>query len=171
MGRTDLLRESAVLCFRGPVAYRVILKRSKWSRAVRGPTFPLLIETWLLLVFRLPVSFAFPATINLWGLGDPSYALICRRRHDTYAVESGKGLLLTGAKADVDSYLEKWRKTAVIRVCEAFELAKKAEMKKFGEKSSTVRPTVCRLRILTTTPTLLATMRTLMETRDVIRVN
>jgi hypothetical protein len=29
----------------------------------------------------------------------------------------------------------KWRKTAVNRVCEAFELVKKAEMAKFGEKS------------------------------------
>ena len=97
----------------------------------------------------------------MWDLCDLSDALVCYCRHDTYAVESEKELLLTGAKADVDSYLEKWRKTAVIRVCEASELVKKAEMKKFGEKSSTVRPTVCRLRILTTTPTLLATMRTL----------
>jgi hypothetical protein len=81
------------------------------------------------------IPFTFPAAIDLWALGDLSDALVCRRRHDTYSVESEKELLLTGAKADVDSYLEKWRKTAVIRVCEAFERVKKAEMKKFGEKS------------------------------------
>src|SRR5437764_15091218 len=37
--------------------------------------------------------------------------------------------------ADADAYLEKWRKAAVNRVCEAFELVKEAEMEKFGEKS------------------------------------
>jgi hypothetical protein len=41
----------------------------------------------------------------------------------------------------VDSYLEKWRKTAVNRVCEAFELVKEAEMEKFGEKSYFYRKT------------------------------
>src|SRR5277367_4726204 len=81
------------------------------------------------------IPFAFPAGVDLWGLGDLSDALVCRRRHDMCAVEAEKELLLTGAKADVDSYLEKWRKTAVIHVCEAFERVKKAEMKKFGEKS------------------------------------
>jgi hypothetical protein len=35
----------------------------------------------------------------------------------------------------VDSYLEKWRKVAVNRVYEAFELVKEAEMERFGEKS------------------------------------
>ena len=43
--------------------------------------------------------------------------------------------VLTGAKAEVDAYLEKWRKAAVNRVCEAFQLVKQAEMEKFGEKS------------------------------------
>jgi len=35
----------------------------------------------------------------------------------------------------VDAYLEKWRKAAVNRVCEVFQLVKRAEMEKFGEKS------------------------------------
>jgi hypothetical protein len=48
---------------------------------------------------------------------------------------SEKRLLLTGAKADVDLYLEKWRRAAVNRVREAFELVKEAEMERFGEKS------------------------------------
>ena len=56
-------------------------------------------------------------------------------RHDKYAVEAEKRLLLAGAKADVDAYLDRWRKAAVNRVCEAFELIKEAEMEKFGEKS------------------------------------
>ena len=33
------------------------------------------------------------------------------------------------------AYLEQWRRAAVNRVCEAFELVKKAEVKRFGEKS------------------------------------
>ena len=47
--------------------------------------------------------------------------------------------LLTGAKADVDSYLERWRKVAVNRVYKAFGLVEEVEVEKFGEKSSTVR--------------------------------
>ena len=81
------------------------------------------------------IPFAFPAAVKLEGLSALSVALAYRRRHDKYAVVSEKKLLLTGAKADVDSYLGKWRKTAVNRVCEAFELVKEAEMEKFGEKS------------------------------------
>jgi hypothetical protein len=55
---------------------------------------------------------------------------------------SEKKLLLTGAKADVDSYLRKWRKAAVNYVCEAFELVKEAEMENFGEKSYFYRKTI-----------------------------
>lgn len=76
------------------------------------------------------IPFAFPAAIELEGLGALSDALVCRRRHDKYTVVSEKKLLLTGAKADVDPYLKEWRKLAVTRVCEAFELVKKAEMEK-----------------------------------------
>jgi hypothetical protein len=50
-----------------------------------------------------------------------------------------KRLLLAGAKADVDAYLDRWRKAAVNRVCEAFELVKETEMEKFGEKSYSYR--------------------------------
>jgi hypothetical protein len=81
------------------------------------------------------IPFAFPAAVELGGLGALSDALVCRQRHDKYAVVSEKRLLLTGAKADVDAYLDRWRKAAVNRVCEAFELVKEAEMEKFGEKS------------------------------------
>jgi hypothetical protein len=35
----------------------------------------------------------------------------------------------------MDSYLEKWRRVAVDRVCEAPELVKEAEMERFDEKS------------------------------------
>jgi hypothetical protein len=48
-----------------------------------------------------------------------SDTLVCRRRHDKYAVVTKK-LLLTGARVDVDSYPRKWRTTVVNRVCEAF---------------------------------------------------
>jgi hypothetical protein len=81
------------------------------------------------------IPFAFPAAIGLEGLGALSDALVCHRRYNNYAVVSEKRLLLTGAKADVDSYLEKWRRVAVNRVCEAFELVKETEMERFGEKS------------------------------------
>jgi hypothetical protein len=88
------------------------------------------------------IPFSFPAVIELGGLGALSNALVCRRRrHDKYTVVSEKKLLLTGAKADVDSYLGKWCKTAVNRVCKAFELVKEAEMESFGEKSYFYRKT------------------------------
>jgi hypothetical protein len=93
------------------------------------------------------IPFTFPAAIELGGLGALSDALVCRRRHDKYAVVTKKKLLLTGARVDVDSYLRKRRTTAVNRVCEAFDLVKAAETERFGEKSSIVRPTACRLRI------------------------
>lgn len=53
------------------------------------------------------IPFAFPAAVELEGLGALSDALVCRRRHDKYAVVSQKRLLLTSAKADMDTYLEK----------------------------------------------------------------
>jgi len=81
------------------------------------------------------IPFAFPAAMELEGLGALSDALVCRRRHDKYAVVAEKRLLLTGAKAVVDAYLEKWYKAVVNRVCEAFQLVKQAEMEKFSEKS------------------------------------
>jgi len=81
------------------------------------------------------IPFAFPAAVALHGLGDLSDALVCRQRHDAFAVVWEKRLLLTGAKTDVDTFLEKWRKTAVNRVCEGFEVVKRAEMKIFGAKS------------------------------------
>ena len=81
------------------------------------------------------IPFAFPAAVELEGLGALSDARVCRRRHDKYAVVSQKRLLLTSAKADMDTYLEKRRKAVVNRVCEAFELVKEAEMEMFGEKS------------------------------------
>jgi hypothetical protein len=87
------------------------------------------------------IPFAFPVVIELGCLGALSDALVCRRRHDKYTVVSEKKLLLTGAKTDVDSYLEKWCKTVVNRVCKAFELVKEAEMESFGEKSYFYRKT------------------------------
>jgi hypothetical protein len=67
----------------------------------------------------------------LEGLGALPGVLVCRQRHDKYAVVSEKKL---GTRAEVGSYLEKWRMVAVNRVCEAFELVKEAEMERFGEK-------------------------------------
>ena len=66
------------------------------------------------------IPFAFPASVQLEGLGALSGVLVCRQCHDKYAVVLEKRLLLTGTRAEVDSYLEKWRKVAVSRVCEAF---------------------------------------------------
>jgi hypothetical protein len=42
------------------------------------------------------IPFAFPAAIELEGLGALSDALVCRRRHDKFAVVSEKKLLLNG---------------------------------------------------------------------------
>jgi hypothetical protein len=81
------------------------------------------------------IPFVFPAATELEGLSALSDALVCRRRHDRHAVEEEKRLLLTGTEAEVGAYLEQWRRAAVNRVCEAFELVKKAEVKRFGEKS------------------------------------
>jgi hypothetical protein len=81
------------------------------------------------------IPFAFPAAVRLKGLGDLSDALVCQERHNKSTVMLEKRLLLTGAKADVDAYLDRWRKEAVNRVCEAFELVKETEMEEFGEKS------------------------------------
>ena len=81
------------------------------------------------------IPFAFPAAVELAGLGALSDALVCRRRHDRYAVLAEKRCLLTGSEAEVGAYLDRWRKVAVNRVCEAFELVKEAEVERFGEKS------------------------------------
>jgi len=81
------------------------------------------------------IPFAFPAAVELTGLGALSDALVCRRRHDRYAVLAEKRCLLTGSEAEVGAYLDQWRKAAVNRVCEAFELVKEAEVERFGEKS------------------------------------
>jgi hypothetical protein len=114
------------------------------------------------------IPFAFPAAVELDGLGALSNALVCRRRHDKYAVVSEKKLLLTGAKAEVDSYLEGWRRLAVNRVCEAFELVKEAEMEMFGEKSYFYRKMngLSPAPILTTTLTLSAMMFMVMASRN-----
>jgi hypothetical protein len=81
------------------------------------------------------IPFAFPASVLLEGLGALSGALVCRQHHDMCAVVSEKKRLLTGTRAEVNSYLEKWRKVAVNCVCEAFEDVKEGEMERFGEKS------------------------------------
>jgi hypothetical protein len=81
------------------------------------------------------IPFAFPAAIELDGLGALSDALVCRRRHDRYAVLVEKKRLLTGTEAEVDAYLERWRRAAVNRVCETFELVREAEMERFGDRS------------------------------------
>ena len=61
------------------------------------------------------IPFVFPAAAVLQGLGALSDALVCRQRHDNYAVVSEKRLLLAGARANMDAYLDEWRKTAVNR--------------------------------------------------------
>ena len=81
------------------------------------------------------IPFAFPTSVLLEGLWALSGALVCRHRHDMCAVVSAEKLLLTGSRAEVDSYLEKWRKVAVNCICEAFEVVKEGEMERFGEKS------------------------------------
>ena len=81
------------------------------------------------------IPFAFPAAIELEGLGPISDALICRRRHDKYAVMSEKKLLLQGTNAQRNKYINEWRKRAVNKVCEAFKIVKQAERDAFGEKS------------------------------------
>jgi hypothetical protein len=81
------------------------------------------------------IPFTFPAAVELEGLGALSDALVYRRRYNKYAVVSEKKLILIGAKADMDTYLKKWRKTTVNRICEVFELVKEAKIEKFSKKS------------------------------------
>jgi len=70
--------------------------------------------------------------VELTGLGAISDALVCRRRYDKFAE---KKLLLKGSAIERDRYLAEWRRQAVIKVCETFELVKQAEQDRFGEKS------------------------------------
>lgn len=55
------------------------------------------------------IPFAFPADVELEGLGTLSDTPICCRGHDRYAIVTEKRLLLTGAEAEVDAYLKQWR--------------------------------------------------------------
>jgi hypothetical protein len=80
------------------------------------------------------IPFAFPAAVELEGLKAISDALVCRRRHDKYAVVSAKKLLLKGSNKQCNQYIANWRKRAVNKVCKAFELVKQAKMKAFKNK-------------------------------------
>jgi hypothetical protein len=52
------------------------------------------------------IPFTFPAAIELDGLGALPDALICRRRHDRFAVKEEKRLLLVETEAEVGAYLK-----------------------------------------------------------------
>jgi hypothetical protein len=80
------------------------------------------------------IPFIFPTASELGGFGALSDVLVCRRRHDRYAVITEKRLPPTGAEAEVGTYLEQWRRTAVNRVCKAFELVKEAEVERSRKK-------------------------------------
>jgi hypothetical protein len=145
--RFDMDPTNAPPCFLGSAVCKMISKHSKWSKVVRGRTDLLLIRIWLphvslllawpiamglslllfLPLFNWKASEFFPAH---WSAGNAMTSkLSCPE----------KRLLLTGTRAEVDSYLEKWRKAAVNRVCEAFELDKEAGMERFDEESSIVK--------------------------------
>jgi hypothetical protein len=81
------------------------------------------------------IPFAFPAAVELIGLGAISDALVCRRRHNKPAVVGEKRILLLGSAEERDQYLAKWRQRAVNQVCEAFQWVKQAEVSRFGERS------------------------------------
>jgi hypothetical protein len=81
------------------------------------------------------IPFAFPAAVELEGLGAISDAMVCRRRHDKVAVVMEKRLLLKGTDHQRETYLQQWRAKAVNAVCDAFEIVKQAEIEKFGMKS------------------------------------
>lgn len=53
------------------------------------------------------IQFAFPAAVELDGLGALSDALVYRWRHDRYTVVAEKRLLLTDAEAEVGAYPER----------------------------------------------------------------
>lgn len=81
------------------------------------------------------IPFAFPAAVELEGLGALSDALVCRRRHDKVSVMQEKKALLLGTKEERERIISAWRQKAVNKVCEAFEKVREAEMERFGEKS------------------------------------
>ncbi|KIX06422.1 uncharacterized protein Z518_04398 [Rhinocladiella mackenziei CBS 650.93] len=85
------------------------------------------------------IPFAFPAAVELNGLGAISDALVARRRHDKPAVISEKTIILKGTAEQRQQFIAVWRQKATNMVCEAFEMVKEVEMRLFGEKSFFVR--------------------------------
>lgn len=81
------------------------------------------------------IPYAFPAAVQLTGLGPISDALVGRIRHDNATVVSLKQRLLTGGSAFRDTYLNSWRHKAVRAVVDAFEECRAAEKTCFGENS------------------------------------
>jgi len=81
------------------------------------------------------IPFAFPAAIELDGLGALSDAMVCRRRHDKASVVSEKKVLLHGTDGQRDEFIRVWRQRTVNRVIELFEEVQAAERLAFGSKS------------------------------------
>ena len=73
--------------------------------------------------------------VGLLGTAVSGVLLEAGHRVVGHDVVAEKRHLLTGTEAEVGAYLQQWRRTAVNRVCEAFERVKKAEVESFGEKS------------------------------------
>jgi hypothetical protein len=81
------------------------------------------------------IPFAFPAAVELHGLGAISDALVAVRRHDKETVIGEKMIILKGTAEQRQQYIASWRHRATNVVCEAFETVKEIEMRAFGEKS------------------------------------
>jgi len=58
------------------------------------------------------IPFAFPAAVELEGLGALSDALVCRRRHDKLTVMAEKDVILKGSATECERYLIEWRRRA-----------------------------------------------------------
>ena len=70
------------------------------------------------------ITFAFPAVVELNGLGAISDALVARRRHDKPTVVGEKVIILKGAAEQRQQYIASWRHRGTNVICEAFKTVK-----------------------------------------------
>lgn len=79
---------------------------------------------------KLP--YCFPGSVPLTGLGPLSDALVGRQRWDSPTVSRERDQVLGDQSAIL---IEKWRRTAIVKVLDAFHVVKEEEKHAFGPKS------------------------------------
>lgn len=85
------------------------------------------------------IPYAFPAHVNVGGLGALSDALVGRVRWTDAGVIAERNIMLGDDRHKAMAFVERWRKRAVIQANEAFEHSVQAEKEAFGDKSYFLR--------------------------------